>query len=1170
MRLFLKIVLGLVFLIIISVAAIPYLLSTGPGTRFIEGAGDGEMKIKRLSLGWFSEQTIEGFSYQDAQTQITFKKLEVNDSLLGIIFHGLRLKDVKLLSPNVDLILAKKSGGGSFAGFFLLNNFELEDGKLTIRKGKNPPITFSDISAKMQFPGRGEPININLFAKTKEGAETGIVNVKTRLNFDPKNWKETLNYQLDATIRNLPISGIDRLLSYKGLLVQAVGKSLDMQAKIKTDSSSYSAQAKIDTDLIRARIDTESSSTPADIHWRITPEMSQLIGDSQWTLKEAANLELILKSFKIPTINGRLSFPSLALAGSLQVSKLHFDQMTINSLQINGLSESLQQTSRCKGRLSLQSNYLNAPFEFEGSLHDLKNPRDVFFKVTSDRGTLADKTLVKDLTLEVEQNRLKSSATIVPNASTELLAFIGSPLELNFTGDVAITPNYAILLPQYAFDIKSDVLSTKIFGSVSPNFSKVSVSKPFTIAYQLIPDRWTPVRERLKSDFLVKKKTAIAITVDPFTYDSSIASYPLSYVKAKLFTEKIELEDVVQKEVISLDQVHAYFNLDQKSQEMDFQLESDVEKEGSLHGDLTVRSFDLRLKDPYENANFTLNINGEGIPSKWFTPLLDINPVAPQLIGEKANLSANFILAESKKQCKMKLDAPLLKINGFVDFQNDLKLGSRAPLKIQWTLTPEGFQAINHLTTGPAEPLYFTLLKPIDLSLNLDRLNIPLKEGKFIKSIGDDFSLMAFKGALKLENLVIKDVETGMIAEAPRSKFLLDKKPKDPLFFDTNSKIASKASEHGEALSGSVDGTGALLIPVDKDGKPNYGQLELTTSLKVSHIPSMLIDALFRAFKLGTLPPSAILGNYVNSTLKASIKSQNGTLALDVDASQAKLDLDGVVINNKLMLKRPLTARMNLTKRLDKILFNEFDIFAIRSRKPIRLRIDEKGFILPLNELNPSTILMPSIQLQLGKMRFYNRGNMSQMGGIFKLEGQDVSELWFAPLDMHFSRGLLDIERTEILYDNRYHICTWGNIDFNKRYVNMIIGLTSQALASGMGLTGLSPDYVFKIPFKGPFGNIHIDKGAVVGKIALMIAKEGAKSQAGAFGGIIDVFGSLIDDQSDVPPPKKPYPWGNRLTGKVHVDELNMHRKKRKQSKEKQIFDYPLPMEYFHFPERSS
>ena len=98
------------------------------------------------------------------------------------------------------------------------------------------------------------------------------------------------------------------------------------------------------------------------------------------------------------------------------------------------------------------------------------------------------------------------------------------------------------------------------------------------------------------------------------------------------------------------------------------------------------------------------------------------------------------------------------------------------------------------------------------------------------------------------------------------------------------------------------------------------------------------------------------------------------------------------------------------------------------------------GFNLPLFPFNREQISIPS-QNQTGKIFCHNEGNINLALGLLKCsQGSTLNLSSFAPLDFHITKGIVDIERTEILLNNSFDIALWGKVDLPKDYVDMQIG----------------------------------------------------------------------------------------------------------------------------------
>ena len=137
------------------------------------------------------------------------------------------------------------------------------------------------------------------------------------------------------------------------------------------------------------------------------------------------------------------------------------------------------------------------------------------------------------------------------------------------------------------------------------------------------------------------------------------------------------------------------------------------------------------------------------------------------------------------------------------------------------------------------------------------------------------------------------------------------------------------------------------------------------------------------------------------------------------------------------------------------------------------------------------------------------------------------------------------IERTEMLYDGRFELCTWGDVDLVKEYVNLKLGFTAQALYQGFGLS-MPSSYVLVIPLKGPYHHVKIDTQAATSKIAGIIARKAGAAVGGIWGNVLGAAGGLTDDQSKVPPPKRPFPW-KKKTGFLDKEIAPRKHKKTKE-----------------------
>ena len=141
------------------------------------------------------------------------------------------------------------------------------------------------------------------------------------------------------------------------------------------------------------------------------------------------------------------------------------------------------------------------------------------------------------------------------------------------------------------------------------------------------------------------------------------------------------------------------------------------------------------------------------------------------------------------------------------------------------------------------------------------------------------------------------------------------------------------------------------------------------------------------------------------------------------------------------------------------------------------------------------------------------------------------------------------LKELSFLLDKKFHLATWGDIYFAKKYADFTLGLTAEALYKAFLITGLPDTFVLQLPIEGPFGNVTLNKTAAAAKISLLLSKTVTQDApgTGAFGGILDILGDIVNDQSATPKPKKPYPWGKSI-GKLDKKPLDLKRDNKKEN----------------------
>jgi hypothetical protein len=91
--------------------------------------------------------------------------------------------------------------------------------------------------------------------------------------------------------------------------------------------------------------------------------------------------------------------------------------------------------------------------------------------------------------------------------------------------------------------------------------------------------------------------------------------------------------------------------------------------------------------------------------------------------------------------------------------------------------------------------------------------------------------------------------------------------------------------------------------------------------------------------------------------------------------------------------------------------------------------------------------------------------------------------------------------------------------------MNLILGLTAQALNFAFNIPGLEDPFLLQIPIKGRNGNVEIDKKRAAGRITALIAQLQGDPKAKLLGNVLDAAMSNLIDPFAPEPTTSPFPW---------------------------------------------
>ena len=326
-------------------------------------------------------------------------------------------------------------------------------------------------------------------------------------------------------------------------------------------------------------------------------------------------------------------------------------------------------------------------------------------------------------------------------------------------------------------------------------------------------------------------------------------------------------------------------------------------------------------------------------------------------------------------------------------------------------------------------------------------------------------------------------------------------------------------SAQGDALpKGHFTLTGKIFSPSDVD-----------ISYELQEVPTQALDQILNGKRI----LSQILGPMLNANGSWVFNQTKGQLKLDLQSTYAATNLIAHLDSEFLTLEQPLVAELEITPELAATLLrnaNPLFLTGIESKKAIELRIEPEGFRYPWRNFDVSKIEVQEGSLDLGQVECQIGKSLSTLISLFKnFQRSNSTLIWFSPIEFSLKNGLLQTKRMDALISNSIHICTWGKIDLARDKLDMILGLCADTLSRSFGIANLPANYVLKIPLQGSTENPELDTKTAAAKIATLTAMNQLPQVGGKagkmFGGTLNMMKMSMENQDDVPPPQRPYPW---------------------------------------------
>jgi len=335
------------------------------------------------------------------------------------------------------------------------------------------------------------------------------------------------------------------------------------------------------------------------------------------------------------------------------------------------------------------------------------------------------------------------------------------------------------------------------------------------------------------------------------------------------------------------------------------------------------------------------------------------------------------------------------------------------------------------------------------------------------------------------------------------------------------------------------------------DGSLSINQLSSDNSqikfeFQGKHIPSTYLE-LFS----GRTEITPLFGESLEISLEGNIKEMNGPLRGDVSGERGKIKLRSYLDKGVLKLNEPFEGEFVASPELGtEVLGKVVPLFKdlLSSQNPITITISTENFHFPLTSSDPRQVRIGKAVIDAGRMQFSNTGELQKL--LRLLQASEVKEvtIWATPLFLSMDRGVLSLSRMDMLILDHYHLATWGQVDLAKDNVDLVIGITSEALNYALKIPSLNKGEMLQLPLKGKTRNTKIDQAKAASRIASILAKHQGGREGFVLGMALDIAGGK---QPKVPhPTTNPLPWGDiQPQEPINLERGDTSHKKKNQIK---------------------
>ena len=721
-------------------------------------------------------------------------------------------KNTFTLTDSVPVKLTLKTLNSSVQGFNpsavgLSADLSMGDGQFT----GDPTIGkvgFKNIKASLDIPSLAESIKLNMSGSIDQNGERGGINVEANITdlFDSGGLlqSEKMKADINASITDLPVGPIDRLAGQDGLLVDAIGSTLNLNVKAKTDSNATNIDlsvrsSKFETNLPLAISDSVSLRSPGNAKYILTDSlMQQFIGsDTGMSLTKDVPITVELTQFSVPL--PKENEPSF--------------QPDQTKLQIQAKAGDVH----VKGVPSTESLVV------KGINLDFKGENLSSFKITF------------------------SGDLIEPDPKGLLSVSLGPVAKSSIEINGGLDKNGAPKTMDIKFDLKSQNLNGNLQGRLDDRFT---ITKPASFNYKLtsaLLEMYAPAEEGQST---LSGSVPLNITIEKLSVPVEDFKYEKIDFAAKSKISEMSFTGDMLKGT-SLKNTSCNVAFDGGANKMVLDLNSDCFTQGRKEpAKITVDGkFDGIIKEDefdFDNAKINLTVKTDNLPTVLVETFSGMTGQIEPIIGPELKVDILVNRPEIKKgEITLKAESQRMNVNAGFNISEFVSLKNPAVAKL--TLTPESFDALMALaeTEEKDETLKISLAETAVLTATLKELKWPLESGDKEQSF--DPSAVVIKADLSLPKLAILQEPNSEITRIEGLTASINgNNLTKPISLNLATKIKmalpGKSGAPVSDLGGDIKVSGNIVDLINSAGEINDKGMTIQMKIAVADVPGPGLD----------------------------------------------------------------------------------------------------------------------------------------------------------------------------------------------------------------------------------------------------------------------------------------------------------------------------------------